>query len=277
MKSLVLFVFLNSTLSSLAQQSRLTVELSGYIDYGFARFNKATYETTPNNFYNYIGLGTRFNRDGIYPDQSQGKLFRKSNFEYSLFFNWQLKPYSTIKAGLVSSYVGATGLYFDGMGGGEANRVFRIPVLFSFRIGGIKKIRTTLHLNTGISLDWVRNDNGMTSFQLAVYGLDTIGLKMSSYRQNVWGSSIHNGLQIKFQLRRNSSISINLQTAIGLRALMVNQYDIIHNSQFYHTELVSNGSYLRIGIGYEFQILKNIFNYKSVEKIQNSNRYIYRN
>jgi hypothetical protein len=64
--------------------------------------------------------------------------------------------------------------------------------------------------------------------------------------------------------------------AYGLIPLVSNNYKYSYNNDYYYTELVSNGSFLRMGVGYEFQTLKKYFPVVSGVKIMKKKEYEYK-
>ena len=164
--------------------------------------------------------------------------------------------------------------YFGASGGSTV--VYRIMCLPIYKIAQFTKLNTTFNLGIGASFDVVQKTLYQGSGGLLVNGTDTFTFYASSSTPNTIGVSAQTLFQLKMKLKNGNSFNINFAGALGLIPLSSDDFTYSKNSNNYYTEILSNGSFIRVGIGYDFQLLKKVFGYTSITKINGTNKYIYK-
>jgi hypothetical protein len=267
-----LLFILTINISLLAQTSRLRIEPMISLSYGVSYFNKNHLATTDESFITYNSIAGSYDKygDKKAPAENNGTL------ELGIMLNYLLSNKTSLQFGITTSRVGANGSAFYRVGSGEWGQVYRIPILINTQILHIQKDIITVNGFAGFSIDLVRNDIGNGDNIYSINGTDTIKYSRSATNVNASGASLIGGFQLKLKLKNSNSLNFNIMGAYGLIPLVSNNYKYSYNNDYYYTELVSNGSFLRMGVGYEFQTLKKYFPVVSGVKIMKKKEYEYK-
>jgi hypothetical protein len=259
-------------------QSRLRFEIAGFANVDFNYFNKSTFTTTSEQFAISTALGgmySKYERKGL----GLGEGDKVYNFEYSFTAIYELNPKWDLRMGVLSASAGSfgnPGTYFLGGSSGSSTRVFKLYAVPTWQFWYNTNHRTGANLGVGASLDFVRKDVHLVTSYTTISGNDTIRFADDFSFRNSLGISIMSAAQFYFKLENNNRLTINLVYSLGLTPLVASQYRYGINQQNYYTELLSNGSFIRLGIGYEFQLFKKRFGYRTKEKLTGKNGYIYK-
>lgn len=253
-----LFILFYSTLTFAQNNSRLRLEPVFYLSYGFSRFNPETKATTATDFYKVNPFGFSHNKDGKTGTFQSDPYNRQ--YDIGLIIHYGLNPKLDLNLCAQTSWVGA-GAYWQFGGSSGASRVSRFSISPSYQIGCWRKHNLTIHAGIGIMADVVSKTIQNAGGGYIAGPIDTIGFGARGSIINNIGISLHPNVQIKMKLENGNSLNLNLGGAIGLVPLISDEYGYFKNQDRYYTELISNGSFFRIGIGYEFQFLKNVFSY----------------
>lgn len=272
-----LLVFANTVIAQ-DLQSRLRFEIAGFANIDFNYFNKSTFTTTSEQFAISTALGGMYSkndRKGL----GWGEGDKVYNFEYGFTAIYELNPKWDLRIGVLSASAGSfgnPGTYFLGGSSGSSTRVFKLYTAPTWQFWYNANHRAGANLGVGASVDFVRKDAPSFTGNTTISGNDTIRFANDFSFRNSLGISIMSAAQFYFKLENNNKLTINLVYSLGLTPLVASQYRYGINQQNYYTELLSNGSFIRLGIGYEFQLLKKRFGYRTREKLTGKNGYIYK-
>lgn len=281
MKRLAPFILLLLSLQvqSQNQYSRLRLEVMGFSNVDYVYYSKATEATTsPTLFKIHTALGKMYSvneRRGI----GWGGNERTFNFEFGFMASYEVNPKLDIRLGLLSSRVGTfgnVGTFALTVGSGQSSRVFKLVATPSYTIWQQPKHRMGLNIGLGASIDLVRNDIASPTGFRAVFGMDTLTYYENSRNINRIGASIITSLQYYFILQNNNRVNITFMHSLGLIPLASSNYAYGINQDQYYTEVWSNGTFVRIGIGYEFRLFKKLFGYSQTQRINGTNKYLYK-
>jgi hypothetical protein len=267
----ILFI-LGYNFSGIAQRSPLSVELIGFVDTDFSYFNPNTLATTSDFFAGNTAFGGMFKKSN--PNQFQsGSGGLNLNFQQAVFLNYTLNSKWSVRLGTILSHAGSSNTpsgVFTVYYAGVSARMFRFAVLPTYTFYKNKKHKFTIDISFGPSIDFVRNDWGEPLY-LSVISPgpifnpgDTLMFQHDAHIIQKWNISLHTGIRMRFELKNANSVGIHIMGGLGMFPVYKNKYTYELNTDAYYTEMLSNGSYLRIGIGYEFQIMKKRFRYKTI-------------
>jgi hypothetical protein len=252
-----------------AQHSRLSVELIGFIDEHFSYINKSTLPTTSDRFAGNTPFGGTFTKNN--PSMFQYKSNNSSlYFEQALLFNYKYNEKWIMRYGIIYSYAGSSSSpsgILGVTGTGASSRFYRFSVMPSYLFYNNTKYKVTAAFSAGPSLDYLRDDWGNPlSFEDP-----TVGFMFSHNTEKIrrWSTSLHTGIRLRFELKNGNAIGFHTMAGLGLLPVIKNCYRYRIDYVDYYTEMLSNGSYLRIGIGYEFQIMRNKFRYQTPNILKN--------
>jgi len=276
----ILFIYLIDHNAAQSQNltSRLRMEVLGFSNVDFNYFSKGTQSTTSDLFHIHTALGKMYSQDenrGI----GLGRNERIFNFEYGFLASYEINPKWDIRVGVLSASAGSfgnPGVFGWTIGGGASNRVFKFLIAPSLNIWYSNKHKMGLNISIAPSLDIVRNDWSEAWGATAIIRADTLRFMESSAMLNKVGISAVSSLQYYLKLENNNRLNIILTHSLGFIPLLSNNYWYGVNQANYYTEVWSNGTFIRLGIGYEFQLLKKWFGYHKKEKINGTNKYMYK-
>jgi len=266
----ILFI-LGYNFSVRAQRTPLSVELIGFVDTDFSYFNSNTLATTPDFFAGNTAFGGMFKKSN--PNQFQfGSGGLNLNFQQAVFLNYTLNPKWSVRLGTILSHAGTSNtpsgvftVYYTGV----SARMFRFAVLPTYTFYKNTKHKITMDVSFGPSIDLLRNDWNeylnltITSPGVVINPGDTLTFQHDTRVLQNWNVSFHTGIRMRFELKNANSVGVHIMGGLGMFPVYTNRYTYQLNTDAYYTEMLSNGSYLRIGIGYEFQIMKKRFRYKT--------------
>lgn len=275
----ILLLSLSHIAISQNQYSRLRFEVMGFSNVDYVYYSKATEKTTsPNLFEIHTALGKMYNvneRRGI----GWGGNEQTYNFEYGFMASYEVNPKFDIRLGVLSASVGTfgnVGTFALTVGSGQSSRAFKLVATPSFNIWHQSKHRMGLNLGLGASIDLVRNDIASPTGYKAVFGMDTLTYYENTRNMNRIGASIITSLQYYFILQNNNRVNFTFMHSLGLIPLASSNYSYGINQNQFYTEVWSNGTFVRIGIGYEFRLFKKLFGYSQTQRINGTNKYLYK-
>lgn len=260
-----LFIALVSYYKVSAQHSRMSVELIGFIDEHFSYFNKATLPTTSDRFKGVTPFGGMYTKNN--PSMFQYQPNNVSlNIEQALLINYKLDPHWSLRYGVIFSYAGSSNAPSGVLGiyTGSSNRMFRFSMLPTYQFYNNTTHKITASFSLGASIDYVRDDWGEPSFY--ANPKDSFMFRHETVLMQSFSTSLHTGVRIRFELKNGNGVGFHAMGGLGLMPVIKNTYEYMLSGNNYYTEMYSNGSYLRIGIGYEFQIMRKKFRYQPIKK-----------
>lgn len=273
-KYLVLF-FLFTQTTLWAQFSRLRMEPLALIGLDFNRINPNTMSSTPIGFNFQTSFGNKYSKKSGWSNPPLGVREFDTKLLFGLLISYEYTPKTDLRFGLIFSQAGGMA-YFRTWGFGNWVRVINFPIMINYQLIQMNKIRSDIELIGGVAITIPIQGFYPDSRIVATDSVNVYSFTQTDHVVHPFGLSIQGGVQMKHKLNNGNDLNVKLFGSLGVMPIYSVDYTTTINTDKYYTEIISNGSYISIGVGYEFNFLKKYFGYTKVQKKQGTkNGYYY--